>query len=114
MRDKLVLGHSGGTTRDGKALQRRSYFARSLETGGGDGMDLPAVGEHVFAVEGIEKKRIRKVKLPQTRTNVPLMVRGMYLLFLYPTRFRRFSGQNRVSGEVARMVSQVSVYMPYF
>uniref|UniRef100_A0AAR2LP31 Chromo domain-containing protein n=1 Tax=Pygocentrus nattereri TaxID=42514 RepID=A0AAR2LP31_PYGNA len=26
-------------------------------------MDLPAVGEHVFAVESIEKKRVRKVKL---------------------------------------------------
>ena len=26
-------------------------------------MELPAAGEHVFAVEGIEKKRIRKVKL---------------------------------------------------
>lgn len=25
------------------------------------GMELPAAGEHVFAVEGIEKKRIRKV-----------------------------------------------------
>lgn len=25
-------------------------------------MELPAAGEHVFAVEGIEKKRIRKVK----------------------------------------------------
>uniref|UniRef100_A0A8B9J5X5 Chromobox homolog 4 (Pc class homolog, Drosophila) n=1 Tax=Astyanax mexicanus TaxID=7994 RepID=A0A8B9J5X5_ASTMX len=25
-------------------------------------MDLPAVGEHVFAVEGIEKKRVRKVR----------------------------------------------------
>lgn len=24
-------------------------------------MELPAAGEHVFAVEGIEKKRIRKV-----------------------------------------------------
>lgn len=32
----------------------RSRFARE--------MDLPAVGEHVFAVEGIEKKRIRKVQ----------------------------------------------------
>lgn len=71
VRDKLVLGHSGGTTRDGKALQRRSYFARSLETGGGDGMDLPAVGEHVFAVEGIEKKRIRKVKLVKLEPTLP-------------------------------------------
>uniref|UniRef100_A0A3Q0SYE3 Chromo domain-containing protein n=1 Tax=Amphilophus citrinellus TaxID=61819 RepID=A0A3Q0SYE3_AMPCI len=26
-------------------------------------MDLPAAGEHVFAVEGIEKKRIRKGKI---------------------------------------------------
>uniref|UniRef100_A0A4W4EG00 Chromo domain-containing protein n=1 Tax=Electrophorus electricus TaxID=8005 RepID=A0A4W4EG00_ELEEL len=26
-------------------------------------MDLPAVGEHVFAVEGIEKKRIRKGRI---------------------------------------------------
>lgn len=25
-------------------------------------MELPAVGEHVFAVESIEKKRIRKVR----------------------------------------------------
>jgi hypothetical protein len=27
----------------------------------GSAMELPAVGEHVFAVESIEKKRIRKV-----------------------------------------------------
>uniref|UniRef100_A0A8K9UWS4 Chromo domain-containing protein n=3 Tax=Euteleosteomorpha TaxID=1489388 RepID=A0A8K9UWS4_ONCMY len=26
-------------------------------------MELPAAGEHVFAVEGIEKKRIRKGKI---------------------------------------------------
>lgn len=35
-------------------------------------MELPAAGEHVFAVEGIEKKRIRKVtargeRAPQKR-----------------------------------------------
>lgn len=72
-------------------------------------MDLPAVGEHVFAVEGIEKKRLRKVKLPRTRTTV----NGAEDVFVVPvlcsTHFHRFSGQNRVSGEVARMVSQVSV-----
>lgn len=71
VRDKLISGHSGGTARDSTALQRRrSYWAGFLQTGGRDGMDLPAVGEHVFAVEGIEKKRLRKVKLPQTRTTV--------------------------------------------
>lgn len=74
-------------------------------------MDLPAVGEHVFAVEGIEKKRLRKVKLPKTRTIVTVndAEDAFVVPVLYPMHFRRFSGQNRVSGEVARMVSQVSV-----
>ncbi|MEQ2165056.1 hypothetical protein GOODEAATRI_013043, partial [Goodea atripinnis] len=30
-------------------------------------MELPAAGEHVFAVEGIEKKRIRKVTAGKRR-----------------------------------------------
>lgn len=72
-------------------------------------MDLPAVGEHVFAVEGIEKKRLRKVKQPRTGTTVNGAEDIFVVPVLYPTHFHRFSGQNRVSGEVARMVSQVSV-----
>jgi len=80
-------------------------------------MDLPAVGEHVFAVEGIEKKRLRKVKLPRTGTTVNGAEDIFVVPVQYPTHFYRFLGQNRVSGEVARMVSQVSVelvYMRYF
>ncbi len=72
-------------------------------------MDLPAVGEHVFAVEGIEKKRLRKVQLPKTRTTVNGAEDAFVVPVLYPMHFRRFSGQNRVSGEVERMVCQVSV-----
>ncbi|KAG7222838.1 hypothetical protein INR49_016048 [Caranx melampygus] len=34
-------------------------------------MELPAAGEHVFAVEGIEKKRIRKVPSFARRSSIP-------------------------------------------
>lgn len=90
MRDKLILGHSGGRTRDSEALQRRFYLARSLQTGSRDGMDLPAVGEHVFAVEGIEKKRLRKVKLPRTRTTVNGAEDIFVVPLLCPTHFPSF------------------------
>lgn len=58
-------------------------------------MDLPAVGEHVFAVEGIEKKRLRKVKLPKTRTNVTVndAEDAFVVPVLYPMHFRRFQGR---------------------
>ncbi len=53
-------------------------------------MDLPAVGEHVFAVEGIEKKRLRKVQLPKTRTTVNGAEDAFVVPVLYPMHFRRF------------------------
>lgn len=73
-------------------------------------MELPTAGEHVFAVEGIEKKRIRKVtargsvlckNAPQTLK----MLAPDTSLTIFPSTV---TGQGRVPGQVARLVSQVS------
>lgn len=91
----------------------------------GSAMELPAVGEHVFAVESIEKKRIRKVgrrggggeAARERRPEQPARRRGGVgrlragagdpaeadgVLSLPP------SGQSGVSGEMERLVPQVS------
>lgn len=81
-------------------------------------MEIPAAGEHVFAVESIEKKRSRKVChcahspvffiyfLFVERSDDGALVRKVALRSL--SRLSRFAGEVRVSGEVARMVCQVS------
>ncbi|KAI4902851.1 hypothetical protein NFI96_033846 [Prochilodus magdalenae] len=43
-----------------RRLQVYTHAARRLQRPSSGEMELPAVGEHVFAVESIEKKRIRK------------------------------------------------------
>lgn len=61
-------GAGGGGASAGAAAGRRREPAASAAAPAaraparsGSAMELPAVGEHVFAVESIEKKRIRKV-----------------------------------------------------
>ena len=61
-------GADGGGASAGAAAGRRREPAASAAAPAaraparsGSAMELPAVGEHVFAVESIEKKRIRKV-----------------------------------------------------
>lgn len=61
-------GVGGGGASAGAAAGRRREPAASAAAPAsraparsGSAMELPAVGEHVFAVESIEKKRIRKV-----------------------------------------------------
>lgn len=82
-------------------------------------MEIPAAGEHVFAVESIEKKRSRKVS---RCAHSGLFF--LYFLFVCGkicdgapvrkvarrslSRLCRFAGEVRVSGQVARMVLQVS------
>lgn len=73
-------------------------------------MELPAAGEHVFAVEGIEKKRIRKVTTRGSVLckNAPQTLKMLALgtsLTIFPSTV---TGQGRVPGQVARLVSQVS------
>lgn len=82
-------------------------------------MEIPAAGEHVFAVECIEKKRSRKVchcaqssvffiYFPFVCGKIcdGALVRKVALRSL--SRWCRFAGEVRVPGEVARMVFQVS------
>ena len=76
-------------------------------------MELPAAGEHVFAVEGIEKKRIRKVcrrreTLSEIRLDFCFAMNKPYNFFL-PSPI----GKNRVPGQVARLVSEVSLNILY-
>lgn len=60
-------GGSGGASAGAAAGRRRELAASAAAPAAcaparcGWAMELPAVGEHVFAVESIEKKRIRKV-----------------------------------------------------
>lgn len=85
-------------------------------------MEIPAAGEHVFAVESIEKKRSRKVRhcahisvffinsLFVERSDDCAVdgahVRKVAIRSL--SRLCQFVGEVRVSGEVARMVFKVS------
>lgn len=71
-------------------------------------MDLPAVGEHVFAVEGIEKKRVRKVKPNPQLRRVAVQMHVSFFFNPKCSNFVKFPGQSRVSGEVERVVTKVS------
>lgn len=72
-------------------------------------MELPAAGEHVFAVEGIEKKRIRKVKLLTNAHFNSVELNSNVIGFLTKSLLPSPTGQNRIPGKVERVVSQVSV-----
>lgn len=89
-------------------------------------MELPAAGEHVFAVEGIEKKRIRKVterdrgggggmfaKIALRTLRHRRLTRASIINFPSSSPSPTITGQDRVPGQVARMVSQVSLHATF-
>lgn len=67
------------------------------------------MGEHVFAVESIEKKRIRKVRGAAAAGGGGARGRRGWRFPLTPCLcLPRRSGQSRVPGEMEGMVAQVS------
>lgn len=122
-------GVGGGGASAGAAAGRRREPAASAAAPAacaparsGSAMELPAVGEHVFAVESIEKKRIRKVGrrgggsegaarssprgggegVGRLRAGAGDPAEADGVLSLPP------AGQSGVSGEMERLVPQVS------
>lgn len=74
-------------------------------------MELSAIGEQVFAVESIRKKRVRKVRLPGGRLQDPVGSPSVPSTVLYP------GGEGESGGEetqAARAAGPVSQPVPQF